>query len=238
MSLLFISSKDPPLPIDSKDPQQIARLVTSFGNATSIALFDPGCQLFEIPQVQGIIGYRFKCGRAIVYEDPVCHPDDLLSLYNAFHQFCTKQGKNIIYTACSQKFAEWSLKNGCQALMEIGQELILDPQISYLEGSKGRKLRSKIHQAENAGVSIYEYVHADPALKKCIEQAASTWLKARKGPQIYLAQVSVFEPIFGKRWFYSQQEEQITGILVLNRLETCQGWFVNLSIVRALNAPL
>ena len=49
----------------------VAEYVHQWGNSASHALLDPACQLFSIPEIDGVIGYRFELKSAVVAR-PVC----------------------------------------------------------------------------------------------------------------------------------------------------------------------
>ncbi len=49
--------------------------------------------------------------------------------------------------------------------------------------------------------------------------------KAR--PQIYIAQVSLFQDRLGKRWFYAECGGCLVGVLTLDRMEASGGWFLS-----------
>lgn len=223
----FISSL-PKASSTTKNQYNLEMLISLYGNAASVALLDAECLKFACEHVSGVIGYRFKYGCAVVFGDPVCHAIDMPILLTAFHEFCIRMNKKIIFTAVSPSFNEWALKNMFQASIAIGEEVILNPMHDYLAGSQGRKLRSKVHQSSNANTKISEYHLNHPELQIKIEEAAAAWLKGRKGPQIYLAHVDLFNAPAGKRWFYAEKDEKIVGVLMLNKLEAKDGWIINL----------
>ncbi|OJU82005.1 MAG: hypothetical protein BGO10_03930 [Chlamydia sp. 32-24] len=206
----------------------IAELVRRYGSSSSIALFDPRNELFQIANVKGVIGYRNEMGCAVVYGDPVCAPEDLPRLTYAFHEYCKLHNRKVVYVTATKKFSEWAMLNVCKGLIEFGEELISDPFHDPSEGKEGRMLRKKMNHAMREGAVVKEYITPNLELEKKMEEAAQNWLKARQGPQIYLSQVQVFNPKVGKRWFYATHQNTIVGVLVLNELQANQGWLVNL----------
>jgi lysylphosphatidylglycerol synthetase-like protein (DUF2156 family) len=175
-----------------------------------------------------MIGYRVESRCAIVFGDPVCSRSDKERLALAFQHYCREQGWEIVYVTASKEFADWAIQNICGALIEFGEELIFDPFNDPKQGSKGRLLRGKVNQALRNGTEVREYISHDPILEKAIEQVGVTWLKARKGPQIYLAHVHLFAERIGKRWFYAVKGGHIVGVLLMNQLEAKKGWLMQL----------
>ncbi len=207
----------------------IAELVRRWGSSSSNAILDPAFQIFTIPNIEGIIGYRTVSNRAVVLGDPVTSTKDLLALTQAFHTFCKDKGMSIIYLTVSENFVSTTLQNGlCHAKVRIGSEYYIDPKTYPQTGPNGRLLKKKVKHAQGENVLIEEYTEYNPIVEEAIENAAKAWLKARHGPQIYMSDVHLFSDSLGKRWFYAKQNGKIVGVLLFNRLERYQGWLLNL----------
>lgn len=210
----------------------IAQCIARWGNPASIALMDPGCQIFSTPNVPGVIGYRFESNNVIVFGDPLCDPDHLNDLTNAFHaQF--KDVKNIIYMAATERFMQGSLNHHCEAAIGIGQEIILDPTKDPRKetGYRASLLRRNCKGALRNNVQIDEYKDNDNAVEQKIEAVGEAWLNNRQGPQVYLQNVNIFSHREHRRYFYAKHQDKIIGVLILNRLDAYQGWVISFSMV-------
>jgi len=217
-----------PSPTPHTFPREIVPLeVQRYGNSVSIALLDPGCQIFTTPSTEGILGYYKVANSAVVIGDPPCPTTDLPVMIESFRG----NAKNIVYATVSKQFSDWAMGKVACSLIQIGDELTVNPQNDPSEGPKARKLRNKLSAATRAGVVVKEYVTNDPSLEKKMEAVASSWVTNRKGPQVFLANVDIFDARQGKRWFYAEQEGHIIGVLLLNELKARQGWLFNLLLV-------
>jgi lysylphosphatidylglycerol synthetase-like protein (DUF2156 family) len=207
----------------------IVEKIRRWGGSASNALLDPACKLFIPSHIDGLLGYRLELGCAIVLGDPVCAPANIPILVHAFNHFCKVRGWKIIYTIASEQFAKWVIGHQGGALVEFGEELILDPHSDprAKTGVNASLVRRKVRHALNENVKVQEYKGKNQEIEKEIEQVGQAWLNSRRGPQIYISHVNLFENRFGKRWFYAQQEENIIGTLVLNQLQARQGWLLN-----------
>ena len=196
------------------------------GNSVVESLLDPSCLIFSIPNVQGFMGYRENRGCAVVFGDPVCSPADRDRLVEAFHAFCEKNKKNVVYLVASEEFACGMRDTQRSALIPFGEELFLDPQRDpkTLSGKRGISLRGKLRHAAKIGLCVSEYRGEAPELERKIQDVAAAWLQHRSGPQIYISRVRLFSERFGKRWFYVHQGDQLLGGLVLNQLQAKGGW--------------
>lgn len=212
----------------NSDRTSIVNIVRRWGGSASDAVLDPACQIFMIPGIEGLIGYRLDSDCAVVYGDPVCAPDHLIPLVQAFHQYCLNQDRRIIYIGTSEAFARWAITTVCKVSIEFGDDYFLDPHSDDpRRGPKGSLVRRKVRHALGEGVIAKEYLGNDLTLEQSIEQVGETWLKTRRGPQIYVSHVHLFENRAGKRWFYAQHQGKIVGVLLLNQLQARQGWLLN-----------
>jgi lysylphosphatidylglycerol synthetase-like protein (DUF2156 family) len=225
---ISLSASPPNFLISTNDKTAVAEYVRRWGGSASITLFDPSCNIFNAPGIDGIIGFRVESNCAVVFGDPVCDPINTPHLTQAFHQYCQEKHLRVAYITVSERFAKWAIKNICGSLIEIGEELYVDPHNNPKSGTKGRALRNKVNNAQRAGLLVNEYLGNNPELEKEIEQVGISWLKSRRGPQIYLAQVQLFAERTGKRWFYARYQEHLVGVLLLNRIEARQGWLLQL----------
>lgn len=220
------------------DKEEIASLISRLGTPPNINLLDSHYKTFKIPDIEGFIGYRIESEHAIVLGDPVCTKDDMPALVFAFNDHCQKMGWRIIYVAASEQFSHWALENKtCRASFQFGEEFVVDPANDPTQGRKGEKLRWKMHKAIESGIVIKEYRGHEPNLEKELKIAADNWLKARKGPQVFLSEVDIFSSRYGKRWFYASLNDAIVGIVIINRLETNNGAVLNM-LMPMPNAPV
>jgi len=220
--------------------RSIADYIEKWGNSSSIALLCPSCKIFCVPDIDGIIGYRLEAQCAVVLGDPVCSPEHMPNLVQAFHDHCQKDAKSVVYTIVSEQFADWALKQGfCQWAAAIGDEIILDPQCDpkAIKGKKGSSLRNKFLFSVRQGISIHEYTGNDVALEQELDTVRTSWLAQRKGPQAcFFSEIHLFTDFAKKRYFYAKYKEAIVGIAMLNRLESTKGWVLNM-LMKTPDAP-
>lgn len=207
----------------------IVERIRKYGGSSSDAILDPSCQIFSIPDVDGLIGYRTELDSIVVFGDPVCSVSNIPTLVNAFHKFCEDQRKNIIYLSASENFAQWAIKNVCHIMVEAGHELHIDPHHDPRSktGTHASLVRRKVRHALKENVVVKEYRGGTSEVEEAIKQVGNIWLKTRRGPQIYISHVHLFEHTNGKRWFYAQKDSQIVGVVVINQLQSKNGWLLN-----------
>ncbi len=211
------------------DRQSIVGCTRRWCYLAAEAVLDPYCQVFQTPGIDGLISYRKAGGCLLVYGDPVCAPQDFAALTQAFHNQANQKKRPIIYVTASERFAKWSIQHECQGLIEFGEELFLDPHDDprARTGVNASLVRRKVRHAEKEGVVTTEYLTHDLELEKEIENVGNAWLKSRKGPQLYLSRIRLFDDRVGKRWIYAKKGNKVVGILCLNQLQVREGYLLN-----------
>jgi lysylphosphatidylglycerol synthetase-like protein (DUF2156 family) len=204
-------------------------LIRRFGNAYSDALLDPRTQFFEKEGILGVIGYRISGNYAIVFGDPLAESPNKERLAEAFSEFCRLKELSALYLMSSKDFAEKSFPQITPIKIELGEKLRLDPKESPFEhsGNHGSLVRRKVRHALGEGAEVFEYLAHDEALEKKMEEVGNQWLKRRWGPQAHISDVRLFDYRTGKRWFYAQVGKSIVGVVVLNAIESKEGWHLN-----------
>lgn len=227
MDLMMSLDTKTDIAVDSR--QNILELVRKFGGASSDAVLDPQCTIFSSPENKGIIGYRIESGCAVVFGDPIGEERNFVKIADQFHKHCEKECSNVIYISASNQFAKIAMKKNCQAYIQFGEELVYDPKNDPRNdtGINAQLVRRKVRHAMREGTEVFEYLYPDRAIEQEIEQVAEAWLKHRKGPQVYISHIRLFDDRLGKRWFYAQKQGRIVGVLVLNALEKKNGWLLN-----------
>lgn len=212
--------------------EQLASVVKRLGNPESTILLHSSCSIFQIPQVDGVIGYHKIGNCVVVIGDPICLPQDVAELTNAFHLHCQEQNLKIVYFLVHHDFAHWAIDNNYFTLIQVGEELSINPT----NFQKYQKLRWKVNQAIKHGVVVNEYKSFDAPVEKQIKMTIDTWQKERHGPQMHLGHIN-FSDTAANRIFYAQKEDRIVGLLLLSPLDRIQGWTVS-SYLALLDAPV
>jgi|JI9StandDraft_2_1071091.scaffolds.fasta_scaffold67301_1 lysylphosphatidylglycerol synthetase-like protein (DUF2156 family) len=202
--------------------------VRKFAGLATDAILDPVTYVFKDPKVEGFIPYR-RAGKVfVVFGDPVCSVEDKLFLAKAFLEFAREERKEVIYVIASHLFAHTLVKNVGGSFMELASEMIFDPICDPREevGALGSLVRRKVKQAQKE-LTIEEYIGDDPLLEKAIENIGDRWLEKRKGPQVHISNIYLFENRIGKRWFYAIKGKEVVGVILLNELQSHKGYLLN-----------
>lgn len=212
-----------------KERAMIVRSLRLWGDIASDAILSPKVFIFTVLDIDGLIGYRLENHCAIVLGNPVCEEKDLVRLAMAFEEFCKQNKYSCIYAYATGTFSAWAIDNLCQAYIQVANEVFINPQedITSQTGRHASLVRRKIRHAEKEGVGAFEFFNDSEKIQQDLKRVRKEWLENRKGPQIHISDVLLFDDSFGKRWFYAMREQKIEGVVVLNELKKRQGWLLN-----------
>lgn len=203
-----------------KRPEPLASIVKRLGHPQSTNLLHSPCNVFKIPQIDGVIGYHQIENCAIVFGEPICLPQDIEKLTKAFHLHCQESNLNTVYLLAYHDFAHWAINNGYCTLIQVGSEVSINPANFQVK----HKLRWSINQSIQHGVHVKEYKNFDPLLENQMTNTIHTWLKHRCGPQVHLGEINFFNSDAEKRIFYAEQKDKIIAVLMLTPVDRYQGW--------------
>lgn len=211
----------------------LSELISQYGNHASIALLDPRTHLFKGEKVPGILGYQVHRGCIAVYGDPVCQKCDAIDFFKEFTAFTDTAKLGTCFVTSSHDFTHKLCQDHPEyKKLKVGKELIVNTFHSPAKGASGRGLKNRLNLAKRAGVVLHEYKAEDPTLRKEIEGVKQEWLKNRKGPQIFLSSIDLFETLNGKRLFYASCQEEIVGALQLQKLGPIDGYLVQILMAK------
>lgn len=218
--------------LEEVNDQTIEKFIR-WGSSGSEAMLDYPCCYFHIPESDGIIAYRVASNTAIVFGDPICPKADIPLITDAFHKYCKEAHLDIIYIIVSENFAKWVSREYCKIAVEVCEELIFDPS-SF---KKSKRLNYRLNQALKQGLTVHEYIPYDEKIERAILELGRHWKGTKKGPQLHLGHLNFFEHRSGKRWFYAKEGNEITGMAMLCRIDSKDGWLLKFLIKKPSATP-
>lgn len=180
---------EPALATDS-ERLRLVETVRKWAGVNTDGILDKTTQIFSVPHIDGIIGYRLQSGNAVVYGDPLCVAADKIALAKEFEKYCKSKKIRVIYLIASEEFNNLATEELSCSSIEFGRKFVLDP--TNFANPKAALLRKKVRQSSRNGIEVHEYTGGNPEIEKAIEDVVAAWVEARKGIQIYLCKPSLF----------------------------------------------
>lgn len=219
--------------------QFILNCIEKWGNCSSIiALERDDCQIFTDEHKTGLIIYYSTPKYNVVFGDPVCSENYLNKIILEFKLFCQNKNQKPIYLNASSKLAKHLHELEDYAIIDFGDQLSLkiNQDFKIMPGFYGNLLRRKYKAAEKSNIVINEYKNNSLELEKKLEKVAEIWLKNRKGIQTGIIPVNIFKNKINKRWFYAKYNNEIIGLLTLNKINNNK-FVINLLIHTPTSPP-
>lgn len=218
--------------LNSTTFEHTVNYIRQWGNYASATLLERPCAIFTHPHIEGMIGYHERKSSVVVFGEPLCAPEDRAAFIEAFHKQCHDNKKKITYLNISEPFMDWFVDHWRGSAFGIGDEIIINPErdVRKETGFHARNLRWKHAKSLREGITIHEYIQHDPVLEQKMHQVGQAWLKNRSGAQPCLFPLNIFNNRNEKRWFYALHNNEIIGLLTLNRLNAHNGWVINMLI--------
>ncbi|EJD08220.1 uncharacterized protein FOMMEDRAFT_25366 [Fomitiporia mediterranea MF3/22] len=167
-------------------------------------------------------------GFLIAWGNPLCTPEQVPQVVNAFLKWCNDKCYSPIWCCVSPRVEQILADvHGWRAISCI-QEDALDPRISKPEENK--EVRKHIRRAQREGCKIIQDPDVPcPEVREEINELIREWKAGRKGIQVHLTNVEPWRDVKHRKYFYAQDKHgKIVGFLFLAKVG--EGWVIKDSI--------
>ncbi len=181
------------------------------GQALSYTALQPEMSYFDLEGV-GYIAYQVKYGRRFVLGDPVCAPEDLPRLIEAF----LAEDDKSVFLPVQLETARVLHEDFGFFATQIGCETQLDLERWSPQGRRMRNFRRAAHHAERRGVTVEEAADIDP---EEIDRVSTAWRHGRTLKKRWLKFVSrpiEAEPDGGVRKFLARANGELVGYVLFD----------------------
>lgn len=209
------------------------QLVLAHGrNATSYQILNPGFRLWFAPGGDAVLGYVLAAGVRVVGGDPVCRPERLAEVVDAFEAEAAGVGQRVCYFGAEEPVAEVLRSRGPNDRLVLGAQPLWSAD--SLVGALAAKasLRAQVNRARNKGVTARRWpsdrAAADPGLARCL----GDWLANRGLPPMhFLVEPETLDRLVDRKVFVAQRGGVPVAFLVASPIPARSGWLIE-QIVR------
>ncbi len=227
----------PPM-AESAALEKTRRLVLEWGwNATAYQLLNPGIHRWFTPADDAVVGYVVSGGYRVVAGAPVCAPDQLAAVVEAFERDTHNAGLWSCYFAADDRLARLLERRGPLDRILLGAQPVWRPaRWRNIVASKA-SLRAQLNRATNKGVVVESWsttrATGHPQLHRCLEQ----WLETRGLPPLhFLVEPETLDRLYDRRIFVAVSGSAVVGFLIASPIPKRQGWLIEQTI-RGTGAP-
>lgn len=218
--------------LDAAELARARALVMAHGwNATAYQILNPGIRRWFAPGDAGVVGYVPTSGYRVVAGGPVCAPDHLSGVVEAFEDDTHRRGRWSCYFAADERLAAHLGRRGPLDRILLGAQPVWNPAgWSDIVAGKA-SLRAQLHRARNKGVVVEAWLSERAQGHPELHRVLAEWLETRGLPPLhFLVEPETLERLDDRRVFVACQGEQLVGFLIASPIPQRRGWLIEQTI--------
>ena len=221
-----------------KELQRARALVLHYGwNAMTYQILNPGIDRWYTANQDSVVGYVPAAGYHVVAGAPVCAPEQLATVAQAFAASTHLKRRQVCYFGAQERLVQILAEAGPVATLLLGAQPTWNPQHWRNLFDQKASLRAQLSRARNKGVKVTlwpnERAHEHPALKQVLHR----WLETRGLPPMhFLVEWNLLAHLLDRRVFVAERGRHVVGFLVASPIPLRNGWLIE-QIIREDGAP-
>jgi len=220
---------------EREDLARARALVLAHGrNATCYQILNPGFRRWFAPEGDAVVAYVPHAGVRVVGGEPVCPPERLAAVVDAFEADAIRRRRRVCYFGAEEPLAEVLRARGPCDRLVLGAQPMWSPESLVASFQDKASLRAQVHRARNKGVSARhwpsERAAGHPGLGRCLED----WLLTRGLPPMhFLVEPETLTRLEDRRVFVAERDGVPVAFLVASPVPARRGWLIE-QIVRGM----
>jgi len=179
------------------------------------ALSDDPWRLLWAPGRRAFLPFQERSSTLIAWRDPVGPPADAAQLVGCFQAYAAARGKLAVLLAMGRSVVEILPRCSFQSVW-LGTEPFYDLKNWHIRGKACEEVRQACnHARKHGGVAREVYPLADARIRKGIEDATESWMRARpeRRSRSFL-RTAPLENAKHRRYFVVESDERVESVLV------------------------
>lgn len=229
---------------DGQDVSRARTLALTYGwNATAYQVVNPGIKHWFTDDREALVGFvraglRLPGGRVrVVAGAPVCAPDRLLDVVQAFEAEARRQGEAVCYFGAAGRLMETIGNRPGYSTVALGAQPIWNPAQWAETVDSVSSLRAQLARARNKKITVEEWpadkAQDNPDLCRCLGE----WLATRPLPPLgFLVEPQTLSRLTGRRIWVALRDGVPVGFVTCSPVGARQGWLTE-QFVRGVQAP-
>jgi len=192
LAFLFYTLIRPYIIKDTSDEEELAwakEQLDQFGNSAMDYFKTYQDKLiYRTPEIEGFVSYRVSGNFAVVLENPVTAPENLVAFIKSFDRYCFESGLKSFYYRVPEASLDDFISCGKKRLY-LGQEGVVDLTTFTLDGGNRKSIRNALKKVAEKGFhcKIYTAPVKDGLLQK-IKSVSDEWLMDTEREEIVFSQ--------------------------------------------------
>ncbi len=207
-------------------------------NSTAYQILNPGIQHWFHPTGQAVVGYVRKHRYLLVAGAPVCAPEALSAITQAFEQFAAGQSCRVCYVCAAQRLRAILEHSPHHCEIAVGAEPVWNPARWPEILKRRRSLRAQLNRAANKAVRIDQTNPAAAANDPEFHRVLTDWIATRGLPPLhFMVEPEVLRGVLDDRLvFAARLNNRLVAYLVASPVAARNGYLIE-ELARSRQAP-
>jgi aspartyl-tRNA synthetase len=215
------------------DFQPLESLIANYGDASNTSWLEPRTQLWRDPLTGAAVGYVPQDSFAITIGDPLCHSSQYAKTIAGYLRFLKRETNfKPLWLLVGDHAEEVLATRFNWRTFSVTAEQRVNPQAN--PAFHDVEIQKKIRHAEKEGVKLIDIPNGRPVpadLRAKLDARVKDWLANRKGKQVHLTNIHLWEDINHRQYHYAVDKSgAISALVVLAQLSAEHGWQVKYSL--------
>jgi phosphatidylglycerol lysyltransferase len=207
-------------------------------NSTAYQILNTGIQHWFHPNNEAVVGYVRKHRYLLVAGAPVCAPEILSAVTQAFEQFAARQSCRVCYVCAAQRLRDLFQHSRNHRIVAVGTEPVWNP-LHWADILKRRRsLRAQLHRAINKSVRIEETDPLSAANNPEFHRVLTEWIADRGLPPLhFMVEPEVLRGVLDDRLvFAARRGNRLVAYLIASPVPARNGYLIE-ELARSREAP-
>jgi phosphatidylglycerol lysyltransferase len=207
-------------------------------NSAAYQILNPGIQHWFHPDGDAVVGYVRKHRYLLVAGAPVCAPQELSAITQAFEQFAAQQSRRVCYVCASQRLRDLFQNSPQHCEVAVGAEPVWNPLHWPDILQRRRSLRAQLHRARNKSVQIEETDAASAAGAPEFHRVLTDWIANRGLPPLhFMVEPEILRGVLDDRLvFAARRHNRLVAYLIASPIAARNGYLIE-ELARSREAP-
>jgi len=218
-----------------EDLARARELVLAHGrNATCYQILNPGFRRWFAPEGDAVVAYVPHAGVRVVGGEPICPPERLEGVVDAFERDATRRHRRVCYFGAEEPLAEVLRARGPCDRLVLGAQPTWQPRSLVTNFRSKASLRAQVNRARNKEVTARHWPSKEAANNPDLDCCLEDWLATRGLPPMhFLVEPETLTRLEDRRVFVAERRGVPVAFLVASPVPGRRGWLIE-QIVRGM----
>lgn len=221
----------------SSEQEAVLELLRKYGrNVYSFEVLEPGLSYWFNASADAVVAYVEQGWHWVAAGGPICPRENLTAIILEFAAAAKAHKRKAAFFGVSDRFVSALPEASSFDWLQIGEQPLWDPRRWSESWEKSRKVRNRVSRAVREGIEVREVTAKDLAsgssLRADTEELINRWVSGHPMPPMrFMVTLELFSHHEERRYFLSEQNGKVVGLLVAVPIYGQKGWLLEDMII-------